>query len=201
MARVYFFAGPEDTRSLALFFLEKGQSLVSTRFDDGRNVQDDNLVEQPACYVSPVPISEIRRSEVQLNTEDPLIRDIIHPYRQPVVSWRRSSMDGPYLIAGDLEWVDWSDGSSVFPSEARARELNIAAGKIFRSARRWIGKHWRNENSFWFGPEACRLRDAGLKTTSFHPDKVGFSTVRIGESGEQSVERQSAEEFFDTGRK
>jgi len=171
---------------LARFFLAKKLSLVSTRFDDARNVEEDNFAEQPGCFVSPVPLSELERTEAQSSATDPLIRDIIHAYRQPVVSWRRSSIDGAYLIAGDLEWVDWSEGSSVFPSDVRLRQLNAEAGKAFRSARRWIGKHWRNERGFWFGPEAAKLRDAGLKATSFHPDKVGISTVTSRKSIDQS---------------
>lgn len=201
MPRVYFYAGPEDTRALASFLLEKKLSLVSTCFDDARDVQADNLVEQPGCYISPVPLAEIERNEFQLNSTDPLLRDIIHPYRQPVVSWRRSSIDAQYLIAGDLEWVDWSDGSSVFPSEDRLRQLNAEAGKAFRSARRWISKHWRVENGFWFGPEAMRLRDLGLTPTSFHPDKVRLSTVVTDDVEHKTIVRRSAGEFFDTKRK
>lgn len=168
---------------MARFFLDKKLSLVSTRFDDGRDVLADDLVEQPGCYVSPVPLVEIDRTESQRNAADPLVRDIIHPYRQPVISWRRSAMDGPYLIAGDLEWLDWSDGSSVYPGDERLRQLNIEAGKAFRSARRWISKHWRIENGFWYGPEAVRLRNAGVTPTSFHPDKVRFSTLVIDDEG------------------
>ncbi|MBK8542761.1 MAG: hypothetical protein IPL62_03820, partial [Caulobacteraceae bacterium] len=138
-------------------------------------------------------------TEIQKNAEDPLVRDVIHPYRQPVVSWRRSSIDGPYLIAGDLEWVEWVEGSSVFPSEPRLRQLNAEAGKAFRSARRWMSKQWRNENGSWFGPEAAKLKDAGLKTAGFNPDKVRFSTVFIND-GEKPVVEQSANEFFDTKR-
>ena len=58
---------------------------------------------------------------------------------------------------------------------------------------------WRNENGFWFGPEAAKLRDAGLKTAGFNPDKVRFSTVFIND-GEKPVVEQSANEFFDTKR-
>lgn len=185
MPRVYFYAGPEDTRALASFFLEKKMSLVSTRFDDARDVQADDLVAQPGCYVSPVPLAEIVRNEFQRNSADPLLRDLIHPYRQPVVSWRRSSIDGQYLLAGDLEWVDWSDGSSVYPSEERLRQFNAEAGKAFRSARRWIAKHWTIQNGFWFGPEAMRLRDAGLKPASFHPDKVRVLTVIVDDADQR----------------
>jgi hypothetical protein len=201
LPRVYFYAGPEDTRALASFFLEKKLSLVSTRFDDVRDVQADDLVEQPGCYVSPVPLAKIERNEFQRSSTDPLQRDIIHPYRQPVISWRRSSIDGQYLIAGDLEWVEWSDGLSVYPSEGRLRQLNAEAGKAFRSARRWIGKHWSIENGTWYGPEATRLRDAGLTPTTFHPDKVRFSTVVIDEACQKATVRQSADKFFDTKRK
>lgn len=201
LSRVYFYSGPEDTRALASFFLEKKMSLVSTRFDDVRDVQADDLVEQRGCYVSPVPLDQIERNEFQRSSTDPLQRDIIHPYRQPVISWRRSSIDGQYLIAGDLEWVEWSGGSPVYPSEGRLLQLNAEAGKAFRSARRWIGKHWRIENGFWYGPEATRLRDAGLTPTSFHTDKVKFSTVTISDSGGKTIVEQSADEFFDTERK
>ncbi len=198
---MYFYSGPEDTRALASFFVEKKLSLVSTSFDSVRDVQADDLVEQPGCNVSPVPLAQIERNEFQRSSTDPLERDIIHPYRQPVISWRRSSIDGQYLIAGDLEWVDWSDGSSVYPSEARLRQLNAEAGKAFRSARRWISKHWCLENGFWYGPEAARLREAGLTPTSFHPDKVRFSTVVSSNAGQKTIVGQSADEFFDSKRK
>jgi hypothetical protein len=180
LSKLYFFAGPEDTRALAAFFLERKLSLVSTRFDDDRDVQADNFVEQPGCFVSPVPLAEIERSQIQKNATDPLIRDIIHPFRQPVITWRRSSIDGDYLIAGDLEWVDWTEGSTVFASDPRLRQLNAVAGKAFRSARRWMQKNWTIDNGFWLGPQALKLRASGLKTSSFHPDKVTTSTVVIG---------------------
>lgn len=177
MSRVYFFAGPEDTRSLAHFFIGKKLHLVSTRFDDDRDVQQDDLIDQPGCYVSPVPLGELMRSEAQALATDPLIRDSIHPCRQPVVSWRRSCVDGPYLIAGELEWEKWVEGLSAYPDDARLRQLNAEIGKGFRAARRWIHASWTQMNGFWFGPEAARLRDLGSTAVSFHPEKVALSNV------------------------
>lgn len=186
---------------MASFFLAKKLNLVSTRFDDFRDVRVDDLVEQPGCYVSPVSLAEIERNELQRSSEDPLLRDIIHPCRQPVISWRRSSIDGRYLIAGDLEWVDWSDGSSVYPKDERLRQLNATAGKVFRSARRWMGKHWKRESGFWYGPEAISLRDGGITPTSFHPDKVRFSTSFTDDAGQETNARHPADLFFDKNRK
>jgi hypothetical protein len=60
-----------------------------------------------------------------------------------------------------------------------------------------MSKQWRKENGSWFGPEAVKLRDAGLKTASFNPEKVRFSTVFI-KFGEKPVVEQSADQFFDT---
>jgi hypothetical protein len=181
LPRLYYYGGPEDTQSLSAFFLQKKFSLVSTRFDDIRDVQLDNLVEQPACFISPVSHAEVRRSESQERSLDPLIRDLIHPHRQPVISWRRSSIDGQYLLAGDLEWVDWSESSLVFPNDARLRALNAQAGKVFRSVHRWVSQNWAKNNGFWLGPNAVKLKESGLKTASFHPSKVAVATVFVGQ--------------------
>lgn len=195
---MYFFAGPVDTQALVNFFVSREMRVVPCVFDDASDALKDNLVERPGCCVSPIPYAQLRRSEMQLNPEmHANHRNAIEHHSQPVISWRRSHVDGDYLIAGDLEWVDWTEGR-VHPKDEDLRRLNAVAGKVFRAARRWIHKNWTNNGAaFWHGPEALALKRSGLRTASWHPDRVKFTTVFVDRaSGTQTeVEASSFDEW------
>jgi hypothetical protein len=182
LSRVYFFAGPRDTVALGEFFCSRGMHLVSNCFTNDRNVLQDNLVDRPGCCVSPVPFSQLKRDPLQYNPKmHEVHRNRIDTCGQPVIDWRRSHRDGAYLIAGDLDWVDWSQN----PRQQKEKDeelhgLNAAAGKVFRAARRWIYKNWTKRHGvFWYGPHALELEVEGLTLTSFHPDKVTFETIFV----------------------
>jgi hypothetical protein len=188
LPRVYFFAGPRDTQGLAEFFQSKGMHVVPAMFDESYDPLLDDLAQQPGCCLSPVPYSQLVRSALQLNPQmHPNHRNAIGLYSQPVITWRRSHRDGHYLIAGDLEWVDW-EGSAVPPKHEELRRLNAFSGRVFRSARRWIHKNWTKDDAmFWHGPHAVSLEQEGLRPTSFHPEKTIFSTIFVDKTtGEQT---------------
>lgn len=200
LTRVYFFTGPRDTLALAEFFCSRGMHLVSRCFEDDRDVRRDNLVDRPECRVSPVPYSQLRRDPLQHNPEmHEVHRNAIDTYGQPVIDWRRSHQDGHYLLAGNLEWADWSQS----PRQKKEKDeellrLNAAAGKVFRAARRWIHQRWTKRHGvFWYGPHALELELEGLTLTSFHPDKTTFSTIFVERAtGEQTeVVASSFEEW------
>lgn len=189
MARVYFFAGPRDTRAFAEFLVSRGMHLVPNSFEEDRRVIDDDLVRNPECRVSPVPFTDLRRTENQYHPEMHSVhRNAIGTYGQPVIDWRRSHPDGNYLIAGDIEWVDWAEGRT-FPKDAELLRLNAESGKVFRAARRWIHKHWTKQHGiFWHGPHALELEVGGLTPTSFHPDKTTFSTMFVERATGETTE-------------
>lgn len=159
-SRIYYACGPDDDRALVDFIKSNGLYLVRPNIT--LDYCEDYPISAHGGYISAVPLSELHPFG------NPPIQ--IKRSLNPVLMFRRSYYQKPYLILGDIEF--YTDTSKY---------IHITK-PIYQKITRWIRKNWiKPEGDFcYYGPHAMRLiEEEGAQAISDIPGTVEHKIITI----------------------
>ncbi|MBN2259820.1 MAG: hypothetical protein JW702_04720 [Clostridiales bacterium] len=152
---ISFFAGPMDDYELCQFSFSIGLRLQDLSYNPDSTDWKKDPSKGASCYLTFIDETEI----LFYNSPKPGSSLKLVSSNNPLLNFRRSYYEKPYLIAGEIQWEDYPD--------EQAKQTKPYYSKLVR----WIKKNWsrREEDGYYVGPDAQRLIDEGAECYYFHP--------------------------------